>query len=90
MLFTANGRLTRTKKWEDDFSPLTINHLCGYRVHKSILRHLFAANEYLGNKLLHHNLGFYMWLVLEARKHILAGDFRPWKEMMVKNMNQRL
>jgi queuine tRNA-ribosyltransferase len=45
----------------------------------------FAANEYLGKQIATiHNLGFYMWLVREARKHILAGDFRTWKEMMVK------
>jgi queuine tRNA-ribosyltransferase len=55
------------------------------------LRHLFAANEYLGKQIATiHNLGFYMWLVREARKHILAGDFRTWKDMMVKNMSQRL
>jgi queuine tRNA-ribosyltransferase len=54
------------------------------------LRHLFAANEYLGKQIATiHNLGFYMWLV-EARKTYLAGDFRTWKEMMVKNMSQRL
>jgi queuine tRNA-ribosyltransferase len=89
MLFTANGRLTK-KKMEDDFSPLMIWSLMWIQnTLKAYLRHLFAANEYLGNKLLHHNLGF-IWLVREARKHILAGDFRPWKEMMVKNMNQRL
>jgi queuine tRNA-ribosyltransferase len=55
------------------------------------LRHLFAANEYLGKQIATiHNLGFYMWLVREARKQILAGTFKPWKEMMVKNMSQRL
>ena len=58
---------------------------------KAYLRHLFAANEYLGKQIATiHNLGFYMWLVREARKHILAGDFRVWKDMMVKNMSQRL
>jgi queuine tRNA-ribosyltransferase len=58
---------------------------------KAYLRHLFAANEYLGKQIATiHNLGFYMWLVREARKHILAGDFITWKDMMVKNMSQRL
>jgi queuine tRNA-ribosyltransferase len=56
---------------------------------KAYLRHLFA-NEYGKQIATIHNLGFYMWLVREARKHILAGDFRTWKEMMVKNMSQRL
>jgi queuine tRNA-ribosyltransferase len=38
---------------------------------------IFAANEYLGKQIATiHNLGF-IWLVREARKHILAGDFKP-------------
>jgi queuine tRNA-ribosyltransferase len=94
MLFTANGTINiKNKKWEDDFSALDE---MGYtfvdtEYTKAYLRHLFAANEYLGKQIATiHNLGFYMWLVREARKHILAGDFRVWKEMMVKNMSQRL
>jgi queuine tRNA-ribosyltransferase len=94
MLFTANGTINiKNKKWEDDFSPLdemAITYV-DTEYTKAYLRHLFAANEYLGKQIATiHNLGFYMWLVRQARKHILAGDFRPWKEMMVKNMNQRL
>jgi queuine tRNA-ribosyltransferase len=94
MLFTANGTINiKNKKWEDDFSPIdemAITYV-DTEYTKAYLRHLFAANEYLGKQIATiHNLGFYMWLVREARKHILAGDFRPWKEMMVKNMNQRL
>lgn len=94
MLFTANGTINiKNKKWEADFSPIDE---MGYtfvdtEYSKAYLRHLFAANEYLGKQIATiHNLGFYMWLVREARKHILAGDFKPWKEMMVKNMSQRL
>ncbi len=94
MLFTANGTINiKNKKWEDDFSPLDE---MGYtfvdtEYTKAYLRHLFAANEYLGKQIATiHNLGFYMWLVREARKRIIAGDFRTWKEMMVRNMSQRL
>jgi queuine tRNA-ribosyltransferase len=94
MLFTANGTINiKNKKWEADFSPVDE---MGYtfvdtEYSKAYLRHLFAANEYLGKQIATiHNLGFYMWLVREARKHIIAGDFREWKEMMVKNMSQRL
>ena len=94
MLFTANGTINiKNKKWEADLSPLDemgITYV-DTQYTKAYLRHLFAANEYLGKQIATiHNLGFYMWLVREARKHILAGDFRPWKEMMVKNMSQRL
>ena len=94
MLFTANGTINiKNKKWEADFSPIDEMGITFVDTEytKAYLRHLFAANEYLGKQIATiHNLGFYMWLVREARKHILAGDFRPWKEMMVKNMSQRL
>lgn len=94
MLFTANGTINiKNKKWEDDFSPIDEMAITFVDTEytKAYLRHLFAANEYLGKQIATiHNLGFYMWLVREARKHILAGDFKPWKEMMVKNMSQRL
>ena len=94
MLFTANGAINiKNKKWEADFSPIDemgITYVDTFYT-KAYLRHLFASNEMLGKQIATiHNLGFYMWLVREARKHILAGDFRPWKEMMVKNMSQRL
>jgi queuine tRNA-ribosyltransferase len=94
MLFTANGTINiKNKKWEADFSPVDEMGITFVDTEytKAYLRHLFAANEYLGKQIATiHNLGFYMWLVREARKHILAGDFVTWKEMMVKNMSQRL
>ena len=94
MLFTAHGTINiKNKKWEDDFSPLDEMGMTFVDTEytKAYLRHLFAANEYLGKQIATiHNLGFYMWLVREARKHILAGDFRVWKEMMVRQMSQRL
>lgn len=94
MLFTANGTINiKNKKWEDDFSPIDemAHTFVDTEYTKAYLRHLFAANEYLGKQIATiHNLGFYMWLVREARKHILAGDFRTWKDMMVRNMSQRL
>lgn len=94
MLFTAHGTINiKNKKWEADFSPLDEMGITFVDTEytKAYLRHLFAANEYLGKQIATiHNLGFYMWLVREARKHILAGDFREWKEKMVKQMSQRL
>ena len=94
MLFTAHGTINiKNKKWEDDYSPLdemgitTVDTIYS----KAYVRHLFAANEYLGKQIASiHNLGFYLWLVREARKHILAGDFMTWKQMMVQQMNKRL
>jgi queuine tRNA-ribosyltransferase len=94
MLFTAHGTINiKNKKWEDDFSPIDEmgTTFVDHEYSKAYLRHLFAANEYLGKQIATiHNLGFYMWLVREARKHIIAGDFRAWKDIMVKQMDKRL
>jgi queuine tRNA-ribosyltransferase len=89
MIFTSEGIINiKNKKWENDFSPLDPNgtSFVDSAYNKAYLRHLFAANEYLGRQIASlHNLRFYLWLVEEARKHILAGTFSPWKnEMMVK------
>ena len=94
MLFTAHGTINiKNKKWADDFSPIDemgITYV-DTAYSKAYLRHLFAAKEYLAKQIASiHNLGFYLWLVREARKHILAGDFTTWKNMMVNQMNKRL
>jgi queuine tRNA-ribosyltransferase len=94
MLFTANGTINiKNKKWEADFSPIDEMGITFVDTEytKAYLRHLFAANEFLGKQIATiHNLGFYMWLVREARERIIAGDFYAWKEKMVKQMSQRL
>ena len=94
MLFTAHGTINiKNKKWEDDFSPIDEMGLTfvDKEYSKAYLRHLFAANEYLGKQIATiHNLGFYLWLVREARRHILEGDFTTWKNTMVKQMDKRL
>ena len=94
MLFTAHGTINiKNKKWEDDFSeidPMNITWV-DTEYSKAYLRHLFTVNEMLGRQIATiHNLGFYLWLVREARKHILAGDFNSWKKMMVQQMDKRL
>jgi len=94
MLFTAYGSINiKNKKWENDFSAIDdmgITYVDTY-YSKAYLRHLFAAKELLGKQIASiHNLGFYLWLTREARKHILAGDFTEWKNKMVKQMNNRL
>lgn len=94
MLFSAHGTINiKNKKWEADFSPVDELGITFVDTDytKAYLRHLFSVNERLGAQIATiHNLGFYMWLVREARKHILAGDFRTWKDMMVKQMDKRL
>ena len=94
MLFTAHGTINiKNKKWEDDFSAIDVMGITDVDLQysKAYLRHLFMAKELLGKQIASiHNLGFYLWLVREARKHIIAGDFRVWKDKMVKQMDKRL
>ena len=94
MLFTSHGTINiKNKKWEDDFSPIDPEGVSfvDSQYSKAYVRHLFSVNEMLGRQIASiHNLSFYLWLVREARKHILAGDFTSWKDKMVKQMDKRL
>ena len=94
MLFTAEGTINiKNKKWENDFSPIDYSGYCyaDTDYSKAYLRHLFTVNEMLGKQIATlHNLSFYIWLVREARKHILAGTFGSWKTKMVRQMEPRL
>ena len=94
MLFTAHGTINiKNKKWENDFSAIDEMDITfvDTMYSKAYLRHLFAAKELLGKQIATiHNLGFYLWLTREARKHILAGDFYEWKNKMVNQMNKKL
>ncbi|MES2373830.1 MAG: tRNA guanosine(34) transglycosylase Tgt [Bacteroidota bacterium] len=94
MLFTTQGVINiRNKKWASDFSPIDPGLPCESSQYytKAYLRHLFVADELLGLQLASiQNLAFYLWLVGEARKHILEGDFKSWKEGMVGIVKQRL
>lgn len=94
MLFTSEGTINiKNKKWEDDFSALDP---AGYtwvdtEYSKAYLKHLFSVKELLGKQIATiHNLGFYLWLVREARRQIQAGTFRSWKDTMVKKLSVRL
>lgn len=94
MLFTAQGSINiKNLKWKEDFSPIDEMGITWVDTtySKAYLRHLFTVNELLGKQIASiHNLGFYLWLVKEARQQILAGTFRVWKDKMVKQMANRL
>lgn len=94
MLFTKYGTMNmRNKKWADDFSPIDPEgaSYVDTAYTKAYLRHLLVSNELLGMQIASiHNLAFYLWLVKEARKHIIAGDFSVWKNQMVNQMSNRL
>jgi queuine tRNA-ribosyltransferase len=94
MIFTRNGTMNmRNKKWADDFSPIDAEGASFVdRIYsKAYLRHLMISEELLALQICSiHNLAFYLWLVKEARKHILEGDFSSWKAGMVPQLSQRL
>ncbi|GAB4091171.1 tRNA guanosine(34) transglycosylase Tgt [Flaviaesturariibacter terrae] len=94
MLFTTKGVINiDNKKWERDFSVIDDGLDCETSNYysKAYLRHLFKASEYLAMSIASiQNLAFYLWLVKEARKHILAGDFLSWKNEMVPRLKTRL
>jgi queuine tRNA-ribosyltransferase len=94
MLFTSRGVINiKNKKWATDFSVIDdqIQNEVSQYYSKAYLRHLFVANEILGLQLASiHNLAFYLWLVKEARKHIVAGSFTGWKSEIVPVLQQRL
>lgn len=93
-LFTSEGIMNmRNRKWADDFTPIDPNGTASVDLFytKAYLHHLFKAQELLALEIASiHNLAFYLWLVGEARKHIIAGDFTSWKAMMIKNVTNRL
>ncbi len=94
MLFTAHGIMNmRNKKWANDFSPIQEDgpSYVDRQYSKAYLRHLFISQEILAMQIASiHNIAFYLWLVGEARKHIIAGDFKPWKTMMIERVTRRL
>ncbi len=94
MLFTSEGIMNmRNRKWADDFTELDpagtafVDHVYS----RAYVRHLFIAQELLAMQIASiHNLAFYLWLVGEARKHIIAGDFATWKPQMIERVTRRL
>ena len=93
-IFTRFGTINlRHRKWADDFSPVDpdAHSYVDTRYSKAYLHHLIKVNELLGLQIASiHNLAFYMWLVREARQHILAGDYTTWKSGMVRQLVNRL
>lgn len=94
MIFTRNGTMNmRNKKWFDDFSPIDAEgaSFVDKIYSKAYLRHLMISEELLALQICSiHNLAFYLWLVKEARKHIIEGDFSSWKAGMIPVLSQRL
>ena len=94
MLFTKDGIMNmRNTKLENDYSPIEADGATyvDTAYSRAYLRHLFHAQELLALQIASiHNLAFYLWLVREARKHIIAGDFSSWKPAMVKRLSTSL
>lgn len=94
MLFTSEGIINiKNQKWQHDFSPIDPlgTSFVDSRYSRAYLRHLFVSGEMLGPQIASlHNLGFYLWLVTEARKQIVEGNFKSWKNQLVKKVTVRL
>ena len=94
VLFTSEGTLNmRNAKWANDFSPIDPNgtSYVDTTYTRAYLHHLYKAQELLALQIGSiHNLAFYLWLVREARRHIIEGDFRTWKDQMIPRLSQRL
>jgi queuine tRNA-ribosyltransferase len=93
-IFTSHGIINlRNKKWEMDFSPLDAEgtSYVDSTYTRAYVHHLFKAQELLALQIASiHNLAFYLWLVGQARQHIIAGDFSVWKAKMVDELGRRL
>ncbi|MCD8073174.1 MAG: queuine tRNA-ribosyltransferase family protein, partial [Alistipes sp.] len=94
MLFTGEGIINiRNEKWKNDFSPIDPAGHCfaDLQYSKAYLRHLAVSGEMLAAEIASlHNISFYLWLVKEARRRIVGGDFAQWKSEMVENLGNRL
>lgn len=93
-IFTSEGTINlRNRKWEDDFSPLDPEgtSFVDSTYTKAYVHHLVASGEMLGAQIASlHNVAFYLRLVGEARRHIIAGDFAEWKRTMTAKLGRRL
>lgn len=94
MIFTRNGIMNmKNRRWADDFTPIDPESDCfiDTQYTKAYLHHLFKSNELLGMQIASiHNLAFYLWLVREARRHIIGGTFSSWKPQMVRQIATRI
>lgn len=94
MIFTTEGIINiKNKRWERDFSPIDPAGLCFVDTDysKAYLKHLIKSDEILGLQICSiQNLAFYLWLVRQAREHIVAGDFAEWKTRTITQVMRRL
>ncbi len=94
MLFTSEGIINiKNRQWANDFSPIDPSGPSSVSLiySKAYLRHLIISGEILGSQISSiHNLAFYVRLAEEARKQIVAGNYKKWKESVIKKVAARL
>ena len=94
MLYTSEGMINiKNAKWKTDFSPIDVNvpTTTSQQYSKAYLHHLVRCKELLASQIATiHNLSFFLWLVKEARQHILADTFSTWKPGMLRRLETRL
>ena len=94
MLYTTQGIMNiKNKKWANDFAPIDtgLDNAVSAAYTKAYVRHLFQSGELLAGQIASiQNLSFYLWLMKQARQHILADSFQDWKESILPIISRRL
>lgn len=94
VLFTSEGVLNlKNLQFKDDFTRLdeSCNCYTCNNYSKAYIRHLFISGELLALQLASiHNLYFYVKLVKDAREKIINGDYKDWKEKIVKLVSKKI
>ena len=91
----ANSMVLNLKnlQFKDDFTRLdeSCNCYTCNNYSKAYIRHLFISGELLALQLASiHNLYFYVKLVKDAREKIINGDYKDWKEKIVKLVSKKI
>ena len=91
-VYTTKGKLViKSARCKSDKKPIDENCTCYTckNFSRAHIRHLFNSNEILGLRLATlHNVHFYMWLVSEARKHIMDETFVKWRGQLVEQWKE--
>lgn len=93
VLYTWQGVINiRNERWKNDHSPLDPQGTAyvDMEYSRAYLRHLFISKELLGSQIASvHNLAFYLEITRQARAHIMAGDFKTWKDAVVAQLGKK-
>ncbi len=91
-LFTSTGKVNvKNAKWKTSAEPIDDGIGCptSAATQMAYLRHLFMANEILGLILATiQNVAFYLWLIRQARRHIIENTYTEWSANILSTINR--